>query len=146
MFKPGDCVKGVFPVPGETLLDHHSVVVAIDSSVKEAVAMLVYTTSIKPGEESTRHVLSRAFTDEERKMAKWPNPCRYDATRVALVPVSKLTSIEGARVPSRTLKEITDSVMQASQRGRLQRLPYNPAHPVRMTGHVSMLKREEAHR
>lgn len=146
MFKPGDCVKGVFAVADGTLLDHHSVVVAIDSSGSEAMAMLVYTTSIKPGEGSTRFVLSRAFTDEERRMAKWPNPCRYDATRVALVPVSKLTSIEGARVPSKTLQEIISSVMQAKQRGRLQSVTYNPAQQERMTGHTSKLKREAAHR
>ncbi|WP_150126590.1 hypothetical protein [Burkholderia cenocepacia] len=142
--KAGDCVQGAFAVNGETLGDHHSVVVALTKSGKEEMAMLVYTTSIKPGDELTRRALSRPFTDAERALANWSNPCRYEATRVALVPTSQL--IVGGRVPAKTLQEIVDAVQKAAESNRLERHTYNRSHPVRMTGHVSMRKREAAFR
>ena len=142
--KAGDVVFGAFSVKGETLSDHHSVVVAVDVIGKQEMAMLVYTSSVKPGEESARRALSRPFTDAERALANWPNPCRYDATVVALVPTSKLTV--GGRVPAKTLQEIVENVGKAAGSNRLVRHTYDPAHPERMTGHASMLKREAVFR
>ncbi|MNR71889.1 hypothetical protein D3C71_25680 [compost metagenome] len=136
--KAGDVVFGAFATKNGTLADHHSVVVQVSGDN----ALLVYTTSIKPDEPQARRMLSREFTQNERELANWPNRCRYDATQLAIVPVSLLT-ITG-RVPTAVVQELTKAIGDAKRDGRLELNHFNPKAPAKATGYASRLKREAA--
>ena len=135
----GAVVFGVFPVTGErTLTDHHSVVVKVSGDK----ALLVYTTSIKPGEAAPRRKFSREFTAAEKQSTLWSNRCRYDATQVAEVPLA-LLKVTG-RVPSALARKMLEETFLAARAGVLQANSYNPAHEEKVTGHASRAKREAA--
>jgi hypothetical protein len=136
--KVGDVVRGAFAVKGETLIDHHSVVV----DIQKGHALLVYTASLKQGDASRTWKFSRAFDKNEMQLANWRNPCRYEASKLSIVPVSQL-ELQG-RVPSKLLKELAVEMDKAKRMGCLQLHQYNPSHPEVRTGYVSAQQRRSA--
>jgi hypothetical protein len=138
MLKTGDVVFGCFAVKGETLADHHSVVV----DVMGDMALLVYTTSIKPGEPVTSRRYSAEFSKNDCTFANWKNRCRYDGSRVSIVPVS-MVEVTG-RVPAATVTKIVEQITLAKRGSTFECARYDSAHPERRTGYVSRVKREAA--
>lgn len=132
----GDVVFGAFAVKDQTLTDHLSVVVQVEGSQ----AMLVYVTSIKPGEPILTRSHSREFTLDERTQASFHKRSRYDASIVSIVPLSKLKVI--GKLPDETTIAITQEVQLAIQSGRLLMETYNPQSVKHVTRNVSRQKHE----
>ncbi len=102
MFKQGDVVLGSFANPDGSIINHYSVV--LDSN-KEGV-MLVYTTSLKDHSQC-----SQRFSAEDMMLAGWTKPCRYDASKVCVVPASQVRKT--GRISQRTFQTIRNAFTQA---------------------------------
>lgn len=136
--KAGDVVFGAFAVDRITLADHLSVVVQVQGQQ----AMLVYVTSIKPGDAELTRSLSREFTPQEREQAAFHKRCRFDASIVSVVPLSKLKVI--GSLLDETTNEIAQNVQAAIQDGRLKLATYDPKASQHVTRNVSRHKHEVA--
>lgn len=139
MARVGDVVRGYFATADATLADHHSVVVAVSGSD----VMLVYTSSVKPDELGARRRWSDEFSAQDRAQAGWKVRCRYDASRVSLVPADKV--VVSGQVTSSTLAMLQTKVAECSKRGEIDIRRFHATLPVEVTGHVSRQKREMAY-
>lgn len=86
----GDVVIGPFVSNGTTLTDHRSVVYGVFPHEGRAYAALVYTTSMKEEDFGVQFQFGRQFEAIEKKMAGWSKDCRFDASKVSVVPVERL--------------------------------------------------------
>lgn len=86
----GDVVIGPFVSDGLTLKDHRSVVYGVFPHEGRAFAALVYTTSVKEEDIGAKFQFGREFEAIEKKMAGWSKDCRFDASKVSIVPVERL--------------------------------------------------------
>lgn len=105
--KAGDIVRGPFPVSDRSglsvLQPHWSVVL----SVKDGAAVLVYITSLKEA-SAARQVFSR----EDMMMAGFTKPCRWDASKLALIEDASVL-VRTGRLSKGTFRAIQDGVNQA---------------------------------
>lgn len=81
-YKAGDVVLGAFATSDGKVLHHYSIVLM---SNKEG-SLLAYTTSLK---ENGIQCAQR-FTSDDMKLANWTTPCRWDGSRVCVVPNSQV--------------------------------------------------------
>lgn len=116
MFKQGDVVLGAFANPDGSILNHYSVV--LDSN-KEGV-MLVYTTSLKEHSQC-----SQRFSAEDMMLASWTKPCRYDASKVCVVPASQVRKT--GRITQATFKAIRTAFTQALRSRNIQSAMLKPS-------------------
>lgn len=127
VLKKGDVVFGAFYTANDARLRHHSVVLDVFEQSGVAFARLVYTTSLGEGKGADpRH----QFTHEDRMLADWDKPCRWDAGVISLTPISELTyrgrisnqtlnAIRAEYTLHRTRKSVTEVVGMASERHNL---------------------------
>jgi hypothetical protein len=109
----GDVVFGCFPGTDDaTLLNHYSVVLAVN----EGMALLVYTTSGKGQTSRLDSPTHGWFSQEDRALANWPRECRYDVSRVAVVPLVKVRRT--GRISARTQAAIEQKVLWARSNAR----------------------------
>lgn len=115
MFKQGDVVLGAFATSDGSVLNHYSVVLgANDDGV-----MLVYTTSLKEHSDCPQR-----FSAEDMRLAHWAKPCRWDASKVCVVPASQVRCT--GRITERTFGEIVRAHARAMKSRCVQRAMLMP--------------------
>jgi len=108
MFKAGDVVLGSFATKDGKVLNHYSLVL---KSTEEG-SILVYTTSLK-GQTSA----SRVFSAADMALANWAKPCRWDASKLSLVPNLLIRKV--GTITKATLCKIQDGVQEAAKQRTL---------------------------
>ncbi len=109
LFKAGDVVLGAFATQDGQVLNHYSVV--LEATPQGCI--LVYTTSLKEHSNCPQR-----FNAADMKLANWTKPCRYDASRVCVVPNTQIRKT--GSISKSTLSTIRTAYQRAASGRVLQ--------------------------
>lgn len=119
MLNPGDAVHGDFIGDNGVVLRHYSVVM---QSNAEGV-VLAYTTSLKGTVQRDNH--AGKFSAEDMRLAGWKKECRFDASRLCVVPVASVTKT--GRISQGTFARISQMLARARDSRTLSVTMLSPA-------------------